>query len=170
MSATTRPVLGLAGLLGLIGLLLLLASDRLARPVVVVGRSMEPALAPGDRLLVDLWTYRHRRPRAGEVVWLQGPLPQGLPLIKRAQAGPGFPGDRPRPDRWPAGMARDAGVWVRGDNPAESGDSRSFGAVPAGRVRGRAFWRYWPPERAGPLREAPAAPAGFGGGLRLPLR
>ena len=29
---------------------------------------MEPTLVPGDRVLVDLWTYRQRPPEPGEIV------------------------------------------------------------------------------------------------------
>lgn len=149
-------VLRLTFLLALLSLLFAMASTHLVCPVVVAGRSMEPALEPGDRLLVDLWTYVHRPPAPGELVWLDGPLPAELPLIKRVRAAPPFPRDRPRAGLWRSGdVAAGPGVWVRGDNPRESGDSRAFGAVPRGRIRGRAFWRYWPPSRAG--RIAPAA-------------
>ena len=150
MSPSAVPVIRLAVILGLIALLVLLSSSWLVRPAVVLGGSMEPALTHGDRLLVDLWTYRQRAPHTGEIVWLDGPLPGELPLIKRAATGPGFPADRPRPGNWPGGMTvGERGIWVVGDNPRESGDSRSFGSVPRRRIRGRAFWRYWPPSRAG---------------------
>ena len=35
----------------------------IATPWSIAGPSMEPTLRPGDRVLVDLWSYRHRRPR-----------------------------------------------------------------------------------------------------------
>jgi nickel-type superoxide dismutase maturation protease len=100
-----------------------------AVPWVVHGESMVPTLSPGDRVLVDLWSYRSRDPRPGEVALLYDP--RGVTIVKRVASGD-----------------EDAYI-VRGDNPAESVDSRSFGAVPRDRFRGRVVWRYWPLSRAG---------------------
>ena len=50
-----------------------LGTDWIATPWYIAGSSMEPTLQPGDRVLVDLWSYRHRRPRPGEIVLVQGP-------------------------------------------------------------------------------------------------
>jgi signal peptidase I len=41
--------------------------------VEVRGRSMAPALLPGDRLLVEGLTYRRRAPRTGEIVLAADP-------------------------------------------------------------------------------------------------
>jgi len=120
---------------------LLLAGDRLAVPWEVAGRSMEPTLFPGDRLLIDRWTYRHRAPRVGELVLFEGPT--GVPLVKRVGVEPG--GAPFFPELWvPAGASGRGRHWLLGDNPAESRDSRRFGLVPAGRIRGRVVERYWP--------------------------
>lgn len=100
------------------------------RRVVVEGRSMEPTLAPGDRLLV----VRARPVRAGDVVAVRDPLQGGRLLVKRVGA---VLGDE---------------VVVRGDNEAASTDSREFGPVPAGAVLGRVVRCYAPPWRAGPVR------------------
>eukprot|EP00057_Strongylocentrotus_purpuratus_P029445 XP_011683919.1 PREDICTED: mitochondrial inner membrane protease subunit 1-like [Strongylocentrotus purpuratus] len=35
-------------------------------------------------------------------------------------------------------------VWLQGDNQNNSTDSRTFGPVPFGLIRGRAFFRVWP--------------------------
>jgi signal peptidase I len=109
----------------------------LAAPWTVAGPSMAPTLQTGDRVVVDRWTYRHRPPRAGEVVLLG--MPGGFPLVKRVAEPPG--GSDPRP-----------GVWVLGDNPPASADSRVFGAVPDEWAIGRVVWRYWPPRRFGAVR------------------
>jgi signal peptidase I len=37
------------------------------------------------------------------------------------------------------------GFFVLGDNSANSADSRYWGAVPKGNVRGKVWFRYWPP-------------------------
>jgi signal peptidase I len=110
---------------------LLLAVRTVAAPWRVGGPSMEPTLIPGDCILVDRWTYRHRSPRRGEIVLLDGP--SGEMWIKRI------------------GEAADAreGLWVFGDNAANSLDSRQLGPVAESRCLGRVAFRYWPPSRAG---------------------
>lgn len=108
----------------------LLALDRLDA-VEVTGASMAPALLPGDRLLVESLTYARRQPRAGEVVLATDPRQPGRELIKRVTA------------------AGSAGVELRGDHPAASTDSRTFGALPVDAIRWRVALRYWPPLRFG---------------------
>jgi nickel-type superoxide dismutase maturation protease len=105
-----------------------------AVPWVVHGDSMLPTLRPGDRVMVDLWSYRSRDPRPGEVALLHGP--GEVAIVKRIA-----PPDRAGSD--------ETGFIVLGDNPDASLDSRSFGAVPRDRFRGRVVWRYWPPSRVG---------------------
>ena len=110
-----------------------------ARPFAVAGPSMEPTLREGDRVLVDIWSYRRRLPREGEVAVVA--FDAALPRVKRIASAPirgeGFD---------------DLGFVVLGDNPAHSDDSRRFGPVPRERIRGRVFFRYWPPSRAGAIR------------------
>jgi nickel-type superoxide dismutase maturation protease len=91
---------------------------------------MLPTLEPGDRLLVETWTYRRRPPRVGEVVVTPDPRSPARELVKRVAA---IEGGR---------------VTLRGD-AARSTDSRRFGSVPVTKVRTRAALRYWPPRRAG---------------------
>ncbi|MEP7082922.1 MAG: nickel-type superoxide dismutase maturation protease [Chloroflexota bacterium] len=98
--------------------------------VAVRGRSMAPALLPGDRLIVR---RRRSAPRVGEVVVIRDPRRPDRELIKRVAA---VDGD---------------GVTLLGDNPAGSTDAREFGPVAAGRVRWSVLFRYWPPSRAGAL-------------------
>jgi nickel-type superoxide dismutase maturation protease len=112
--------------------------SRLLGPAAVRGRSMQPLLEPGDRVLVDRWTFRQRSPRVGEVV-----------LVHAA-------GDRPLVKRVTRAPERIAGeIWVEGDNASASDDSRRFGALPARSVRGRVVFRYWPPSRIGPIGARP---------------
>ena len=140
-------------LLGLLAGGIFLATRFLALPWIVLGNSMEPTLNPGDRVLVDLWTYRQRAPLPGEIVLLQGPLPGEPVLIKRVETLPLAEQPDIRERFWPNDGAASTGVvWVRGDNEARSVDSRSFGPVPIDRIRGRVVLRYWPPSRAGPTR------------------
>ena len=116
-----------------------LATRHLAIPWTIDGSSMEPALSAGDRVIVDVWSYRHRRPRVGEIALLEAPRGDAGLLVKRVAAGPGARGG---PDR----------LWVEGDNREQSLDSRTFGPVAAHGFRGRVILRYWPPSRAGRVR------------------
>jgi signal peptidase I len=102
---------------------------------------MEPDLEPGDMVLVDLWSYRHRLPREGEVVLVLGRGEGERTLVKRVAAPPS------------SSFSAGDEVWLLGDNELLSNDSRQFGAVRAERIRGRLFWRYWPPGRMGAIRE-----------------
>jgi nickel-type superoxide dismutase maturation protease len=109
------------------------AIGRLIREIDAVevrGRSMVPTLEPGDRLLVETWTYRRRPPRVGEVVVTPDPRSPARELVKRVAA------------------VERGQVTLRGD-AARSTDSRRFGSVPLRKVRTRVAFRYWPPRRAG---------------------
>ncbi len=95
--------------------------------VAVAESSMEPALRPGDWLLV--WRgWRPGRPprvRPGQVVVARHPGRPDLLLIKRAA--------RREPGGW----------YLSSDNPAAGAvDSRRFGVVPPGLIEGRLWLRY----------------------------
>ena len=88
--------------------------------VAVAERSMEPALLPGDWLLV------RRSFSAGRPVRIR----PGLLLVKRAA--------RREPGGW----------WLESDNPgAGAVDSRAFGVVPPELIEGAVLFRYWPARR-----------------------
>jgi signal peptidase I len=112
--------------------------------VVVEDESMLPALHPGDRLLVDPTYYRGRRPSRGETVVLRDPEGSGRLLVKRVGATEG--------ESDPFGAAVPSRtVYVVGDDPARSRDSRSFGPVPLDGLVGRVWFRYAPANRRGPV-------------------
>jgi nickel-type superoxide dismutase maturation protease len=96
--------------------------------VAVAERSMEPALRPGDWLLVWRGLRRGMPPRIrpGQLVIARHPARADLLLVKRASAH--------RPGGW----------WLESDNSAAAGvvDSRSFGPVPGGLIRGVVLGRY----------------------------
>jgi nickel-type superoxide dismutase maturation protease len=100
------------------------------RRVEVHGRSMEPTLADGDRLIV----VRSQQPRPGSIVAVRDPRQPDRLLVKRVVS------------------ERCGLVDVRGDQPEHSTDSRSFGPVARSAVVGRVLRRYAPAERAGPVR------------------
>jgi nickel-type superoxide dismutase maturation protease len=100
--------------------------------VAVAERSMQPALEPGDWLLVRRAIRAGRPPRVrpGQVVVARHPGRPELLLVKRAAR--------------PAG----GGWWLSSDNPgAGAVDSRAFGPVPAPLIEGRVLLRYWPVRR-----------------------
>lgn len=105
------------------------------RYLSVTGGSMAPTLREGDWILA----VRGAGVRVGDVVVLEPPGRPGLLVVKRvARVGP-------------------LGVWVLGDAPEASTDSRHFGWVRE--VDARVLWRARP---WGPLPPAP----GRGGGAR----
>ena len=141
--------------------------------VAVAGGSMAPTFAEGDFVLV------HRQPivrddgACGLVVCLRGP--DERLLLKRIV---GIPGDslrigsavqvagRPLLEPYAHGATphqqfrsvSELGAdeyLVLGDNRAGSTDSRDFGPVRAGTIKGVARFRYWPPERFGRIRRTP---------------
>lgn len=91
---------------------------------IVRGRSMEPVLRDGDRLLIRYGAT----PRAGQIVIVRLPGRGGV-SVKRLV--------RPDGDGW----------WVERDNPAEGVDSWLVGAVPPQDLLAVAFVRVWPKPR-----------------------
>ena len=86
----------------------------------VHGRSMEPTLHAGDRLLV----VHGGVPRPGDVCVVR--LPDGTIAVKRAV------------------RREDGGWWVERDNPREGVDSWRVGAIPDDDVVAVAVARTWP--------------------------
>lgn len=113
---------------------------------------MAPSLSPGDRLYVDPIAYAEATPRRGDVVVVRDPEVPSRFLVKRIGALAGeIPPDGGAPV--PVGS-----IWLEGDWSTVSRDSRRFGAVRMSSVLGRAWWRYHPPERVGPVEGGPAIP------------
>jgi SOS-response transcriptional repressor LexA len=85
---------------------------------------MAPTLRHGDQLLV----LRRRRAPTGALVVVR--LPDDRLAVKRLV------------------RSVDGGaIWVEGDNPIASTDSRSLGSLPANSVLGVPFARIWPRPR-----------------------
>ncbi len=131
--------------------------------VEVHDQSMEPTLRPGDRLWIDRAALRVGGPRAGDLVVLVDPDAPRRWLVKRvAGVGPGrfwlnrhglggpAPPDEdtpPPPDSVEAVDLPAGSVFVVGDAPERSRDSRKFGPVPLERLVGRVVACYDPPGR-----------------------
>jgi len=83
----------------------------------VEGDSMFPILKEGDFVLIN----PHADLQIGDIVLARHPFKQSVKIIKRIAEI--LPGER---------------YVLRGDNPPESSDSRSFGAIPAKDIIGKA--------------------------------
>jgi signal peptidase I len=126
---------------------------------------MRPTLHPGDRLLVDRQAFRNRSPRVGEIVVVVDPESPARWLVKRVRAvGPGtfwrtseglVPVGKPTlitdpahpPDAVEMVALGPGAIWVQGDAPDVSRDSRRFGPVRPAGVVGKVFRCYAPPAR-----------------------
>lgn len=100
----------------------------------VVGPSMEPTLAHGDRVLVNRLAYVLRHPSVGEIVTATfASVPSEL-VIKRVRA-----------------VTLDGSSFLVGDNAEQSTDSRHLGPAMPRAIVGRVWYRYWPPSGRGKL-------------------
>ena len=97
---------------------------------------MSPALEPGDFALATSAGQLHH----GDVVVIEHPRRPGFEMVKRVA---GLPGDLA-----PDGRVLGAGeLWVEGDNPSASTDSRHFGSVRRELVKAKVRLVWWPPAR-----------------------
>jgi signal peptidase I len=146
-------------------LLFIAAKAFILDAAVVDGRSMLPTLKPGSFVLVLRCAYglpslggsgyliRWAAPRRGDVVAAASPR-DGLPVVKRVAAvgpqslacaagrlvGPGLDAPLSADQEKRLGAVVDLpsrSVFLLGDNPAESVDSRDYGAVAIQAVSGR---------------------------------
>jgi signal peptidase I len=133
--------------------------------------------AGGDWILAEKISYYFRRPRRFEIVEFTNG--EGLQLMKRVVAVPGEtisiknhalqldgrPIDPPAtasgvPVHYYSygnlgggkGYTVDSGLYVLGDNSADSDDSRFNGPVPLSDIKARAWIILWPPSRFGWVR------------------
>src|SRR4051812_24626569 len=93
---------------------------RLRKAVRVSGDSMKPTLDDGDVVLIASGTDTN----VGDVVLAQHPFKQSLMMLKRV-----------------AGIDENGRFELRGDNPGESSDSRTFGSLPIENIKGKAVCR-----------------------------
>ncbi|HEY0050145.1 MAG TPA: nickel-type superoxide dismutase maturation protease [Pyrinomonadaceae bacterium] len=87
---------------------------------LVQGDSMLPGLKDGDVVLVD----PHAALRIGDVVLARHPFKKSVQIIKRIRE-----------------ISPEGRYFLVGDNEDESTDSRSFGAIPAKDILGKAVSR-----------------------------
>lgn len=142
-----------------------------SRHYIVRGDSMTPTLRNGDVVLVTGLGRAKAGPGRGDVVVVGEAPPGERRDIKRVVGLPGeavrfyegvlYVGGAPLAEPYLGGLPAVLGLkevawtlgageyFLLGDNRAHSTDSRAYGPVERSRVIGRAWWRYWPPGRAG---------------------
>uniref|UniRef100_A0A7S0UIF4 Peptidase S26 domain-containing protein n=1 Tax=Polytomella parva TaxID=51329 RepID=A0A7S0UIF4_9CHLO len=125
-----------------------LFSSYIASSIVPVGRSMQPTIeSEGDVLLVEHVSVNFNRLSIGDVVTSVSPdNPRDL-VCKRIVALEGEVVEIPPSWKYPFGastLVPKGHVWLQGDNPSVSKDSRIYGSVPINMIEGRVFLRCWP--------------------------
>lgn len=138
----------------------------LFEPFYIPSPSMEPALYPRDRIVVNKIVYKFRQPQRGDVVVFKYPLDTRRDFVKRVVA---FEGetievrnnyvyingrrlDEPYishvmvPDFAPLHVPS-GHIFVMGDNRNNSDDSRVWGPLNTDLLVGKAIFIYWPVER-----------------------
>ncbi|KAM0746856.1 mitochondrial inner membrane peptidase complex catalytic subunit [Meredithblackwellia eburnea MCA 4105] len=124
------------------------------------GASMLPTLNyQGDYIVHSPLLLRFSRPKRGQLVTAISPLDPSAEVLKRVI---GIPGDTVCVDpsgergRVSGGGNEDGGdkmeyvripkghVWLAGDNTSNSTDSRDYGPVPVGLVKGIVLAKLWP--------------------------
>lgn len=140
--------------------------------------SMRPTLMEGDRILVNRFIYRFKKPERGDVIVFKYPQDMKKDFIKRLIASggedveiasgnilingeimtePAIFKERHYYNRGSyAGQGQTVNVpegyfYVLGDNSGSSRDSRYWGFVPQKNLRGKAFAIYWPLRRIGSI-------------------
>ncbi|EEC20436.1 inner membrane protease subunit IMP-1, putative [Ixodes scapularis] len=133
--------------------------------VICSGSSMEPTIQNNDIILTEQVSVHMHNIRRGDIIVAKCPTNPRQYICKRVVAvygddpvsvfsmrkvcrciavGLALGADTPRSlCRIPRGH-----VWLEGDNKGNSTDSRVYGPVPLGLVRGRAVCRVWPYHRA----------------------
>ena len=101
------------------------------------GPSMEPTLYSDDVLIIERISIRLQKLKKGDIIIAKCPSKPKQHICKRVV---GLPGDKVQ-----NGITVPNGhVWLEGDNSNNSTDSRVYGPVPQGLLRGRALCKILP--------------------------
>lgn len=148
------------------------------QPNQIRGASMEPTFESGDYIFTSKITYRFRQQERGDVIVFKSLRNPDIEFIKRII---GLPGDTimiqseeiyvngrqlqedyiaAKTPLWEGGFIKDgekkvvpAGhLFVMGDNRPRSSDSREFGFVETESIIGQVFYRYFPSDKVGSIK------------------
>lgn len=148
------------------------------QPNQIKGASMFPTFREGEFIFTSKVTYRFRDMKRGDVVVFHSPEIEEIEFIKRII---GLPGDRvkitsggdvvvnghilvedyisSRTEALNDFMQPDVEVvvpqgkiFVLGDNRSNSSDSRKFGPIRIESIVGQVFYRYFPFDKVGPIK------------------
>ena len=150
----------------------------IAQPNQVKGESMMPTFQNGNYIFTSKVTYKLRNPQRGDVIVFHSPGNPDIEYIKRVI---GLPGDTvllkntevfvngrklnepytsditlPLPNGYaqedvPISVPEDY-YFVMGDNRPHSSDSRDFGPITYESIIGQVFYRYFPTDKMGIIR------------------
>lgn len=177
---TRRPIIALSALVFVVPLSSTLQQFLLRRFVVearyMAAASMLPTLQINDRLIIDKWSYRSQEPQRGDIV-VFSPTETlkaqnfrdafikriiGLPGDKiEVKEGKVYINNKPlqetyiqEPPNYQFGPVTvpPNSYLVLGDNRNDSYDSHYWGFVPRSNIIGKAYKRFWPPDRSGVLK------------------
>ncbi|KAK4533828.1 hypothetical protein CCYA_CCYA19G4710 [Cyanidiococcus yangmingshanensis] len=141
--------------------------------MICIGPSMLPTLsADGDVVILEHLTPQLREVERADVIVAVSPQNPRMSVCKRviALSGEKVSVSNKTADRIEeshpelvrrgslvSSIAIPQGhVWLEGDNPANSTDSRQYGPVPVSLIRGRVLYRILPLENAGHIAPPPA--------------
>lgn len=154
-----------------IAIITLVIINFIGRVSLVQGSSMEPKLHTGERIAVNLFIYHFEKPLRGDIIIFKCPVDTNKDYIKRVI---GLPGDKVEiksgivylnnqaitepylteedTDNYGPAAVPPNHYFVLGDNRRNSEDSRVWGFVDSGLIKGKAFFVFWPPKEFGPIR------------------
>lgn len=150
----------------------------IAAPNQIKGASMEPTFLNGEYIMTNKITYRFRKPHRGDIIVFQSIRNPDIDYIKRII---GLPGDKveiknsevyvndnlivenyisEKTNLWDGGYIQENvpitvpenNVFVMGDNRPRSSDSREFGPIPIQSIIGQVFYRYFPTNKMGSMK------------------
>ncbi|OGK28901.1 signal peptidase I [Candidatus Roizmanbacteria bacterium RIFCSPHIGHO2_02_FULL_40_9] len=148
------------------------------QPHLVKGSSMDDSFHNGQYILTNKLAYRFGHLSRGDVIVFESPENKDIDFIKRII---GLPGDRikienrdvfvngialkeyyikDKTDVYENGFMREGEeivvpkneIFVLGDNRPRSSDSRIFGPIPVQGVIGKVFFRYFPADKVGTIK------------------
>jgi signal peptidase I len=133
------------------GCFLHLINEYLFEVTMCVGPSMLPTFNDaGDIVVLDRLTTRWNPIKRGDVVVARSPTNPKQTVCKRIRA---VEGDTVKMSTYfnnkKISKVPEGHVWLEGDNPSNSTDSRYYGPVPAALINGRVVCKIWPWSEAG---------------------